>query len=1594
MKCLNMLHYAARLLLALVFSLATSGMTIQAYAIQLSEYEKAWLAEHKAFRMGVDKAYPPFEFIDGTGRYRGMAADYTALISQKLGVTFKVVPGLTWSQVVEGGKNRTLDLIPVMTPTDERRRFLNFSTPYLFYPQVIITRKDAPPLSGFKDLAGKTIAVTKGYSEVGELTARFPGIKQLIVDNPLDELEAVATGRADASQGSLAVAGYLMHKHNIYNLMMAAPSDIEGGALAMGVRKDWPELVTILDKTLNAITQQEHQKIRSTWGVSTKELAPSSTIQLTPEEKNWLAGNPVLSLGYDINWPPVEYADKNGLYQGMSAEYIRLVAEILGITIKPGESRSWRETIEAAKSGRLDIIAAVTRTPQREKYLSFTTPYLSFPMVIITGPDISFVKNLEMLINKKISVIDGHASHDFLMNEYPEMKLFPVEDIFKGLLAVEQGDADAFMGNLANVIHAMTREVITNLKVAGETPYRYDLSIGISKAKPVLAGIMQKALDAIPDEKRTEIFNRWVSITYEQGFDYTLLWQVLTGVALLLIAFTLWNRRLVREIGERKKAEKALTEANRIIREKEEYSRSILDSTGEGVFGIDLQGIVTFVNPATATLLGYAPEELLGKPIHEMIHHAYPDGTPYPADICPMTSATHVNETLRGDEEFLWRRDGTAFPVFYSSTPVHKDEDVIGAVVAFTDISKIKKTEKALRESEKRHRRIFNTITDAVLIIDMKGYIFQANPAASAIYGYENDEFIGLHASKLATPDFYPELSMFMEELIKKGSFTGESINLRKDGNTFFTQARGVTIVLEGVRYFLVIARDISERKRAEEDLKNRVNELAEARQVMLSMMEDLDMAKNEAMEATRAKSDFLANMSHEIRTPMNAIIGMNYLLSQTELAPKQKDYLNKIQSSAKSLLGVINDILDFSKIEAGKLEMESVEFNLDDVLDNLTNLITVKIQKMERLELHFVTAREVPRLLVGDPLRLGQVLINLTNNALKFTKEGDIVITTTLLKEEKSRVMLKFSVKDSGIGMTAKQVENLFQPFTQADTSITRKYGGTGLGLTICHKLVKMMGGEIRVKSEPGQGSVFSFTAKFGLSRKVDIKLFELTPDLRGMKVLVVDDNATSRKLFKSMLDLFSFEVSLAASGEEGLSELENAAKTRPYDLVIMDWLMTGMDGIEASIRIKTHTGLPKIPVIIMVTSYSGGDIMQKAESAGINGFLIKPVNASSLFNIIMQLFDKETTESAGPDRLDQQTLQGELKHILGARILLVEDNEINQQVACEILEQAGFAVLIADNGEKAVKMVNEGVFDTVLMDIQMPVMDGYQAAGQIREDNRFKDLPIIAMTAHAMTGDREKSLESGMNDHITKPIDPDQLFSTLLKWIKPAPRDIPEQILEKIKRASLEPEASLLSDMPGISVTMGLSRLGNNKTLYMELLGKFQRDYTHAAEEIKSALERQEHEFALRLTHSIKGVSGNMGALDAQKAAGDLETAIRDKKTDSLNGLVKEFEKQLAVVLKSMEHLYSASSIGKRENLKGPLKGKDALLELLLKLEPYVLKREAKPAKELMKEITAFSWPDSYTRTVNDLNRIISRYKFKEAQPILIQLIKQLNK
>ena len=748
----------------------------------------------------------------------------------------------------------------------------------------------------------------------------------------------------------------------------------------------------------------------------------------------------------------------------------------------------------------------------------------------------------------------------------------------------------------------------------------------------------------------------------------------------------------------------------------------------------------------------------------------------------------------------------------------------------------------------------------------------------------------------------------------------------------------------------------------------------------------DLIRAKEIAETATKSKSTFLANMSHEIRTPMNAVIGFLGLLAKTDMTLKQQDYVHKIESSARVLLGIINDILDFSKIEVGKLEIETVNFQLDEVINNIVEMIAVKAAE-KNIELLSNVHSDVPRALVGDPLRLGQILVNLASNAVKFTDKGHILIKAELLSKDPTGCRIKFSVQDTGIGMTAEQVEKMFTAFSQADSSITRRFGGTGLGLTISKRLAEMMDGEISIESQQGVGSTFTYAALF--KRQAEIRESK-TPDmekLRTLKVLIVDDSEMARTILAEHLFTFGIHAAQADSGQAAIEEIRRASQSMSYDLVLMDLRMPDMDGLETARKIRADQDIAHMPLIIIVSAFGREEIVKQAENIGIRTFLMKPVNPHLLRDILLNAFGEAAAEASAhtPD-IKPTAVRAD-----GLRVLLAEDNVLNQEVATEILRSAGISVEIANNGKEAVEAVTNTPYDIVLMDIQMPVMGGYEATKHIRSIDQYKDLPIIAMTAHAMQGAREECLEAGMNDYISKPIDPDSLLLTIQKWMRPG---------AAIDRAPNEPAAknpdkyeetiSLPQGLSGIDIEAGLKRLNGNRKLYKKLLFDFAGSYSSIYDDISRALKQDDTGLALRLVHTLKGVAGNISALEIQTIAVDLEKALTRNSARETERLLLNLDKTVKSMIDMLNELLEPfpAAPAESENVYDTGKAETLLLDLA-----RLIWEDNVNAEQSLEELRKVIGPAVYGEDIKALAASIGDYDFDTAKAVLQRIAGKMN-
>jgi len=951
------------------------------------------------------------------------------------------------------------------------------------------------------------------------------------------------------------------------------------------------------------------------------------------------------------------------------------------------------------------------------------------------------------------------------------------------------------------------------------------------------------------------------------------------------ITFALHNIAL---LVARKKAEKNLQES-------EETFRKITSSAHDAIIIMDNDGNISYWNRASEKVFGYTSEEVLGKELHMFL-------APRRFQKAYLKAFNRFKNTGQGSvvgktiELAAIRKGGEEFPIELSVSAV-KLRGKWNAIGILRDIGQTKQIIRELEETRAYTRGLIESSMDALVTFDKDGIITDVNEQTARLTGCTREELIG---SRFATYFTEPKRAAegvrrsFEEgevsdyELVMK-SKTGDETIVSYNA-TVYKDKKGV------VKGVFAAARDIGDRKRVEKELKE---------------------AKEAAEAASRAKSEFLANMSHEIRTPMNGVIAAAELALNEEMSPKAARYLNIIESSAYSLLGIINDILDFSKIEADKLDLEIRPFRLDEVIDRSVDLL---INKATEKGIEFIVDIDLdtPKRLIGDPIRLQQILTNLISNAVKFTeKKGIILLGVKDSVKLIDQVRLTFFVRDTGIGIATEHLPTLFEAFSQADTSTTRKHEGAGLGLSICKKLVEMMDGKIWVETELGKGSTFTFTACFGLPDAEQEQKLVSPYDIEGLKILVVDDCPENRAIMKKMLEAFGFQVKPVASGEESLRILEgNQDSKEPFELVLMDWIMPGIDGIETARRIHMDLDLT-IPIILM-TAFGKENERLDAENVGINGFLTKPIYQSTLFNAIMDAFGKGTLKSAAKEERHITTKASIYKKRLrGIRMLVAEDNLTNQEIALAILEGAGIFAEIANTGKEAVESVRKKRFDAVLMDIQMPEMDGYEATKTIRKEPRFASLPIIAMTAHAMKGDEGKCLEAGMDGYVSKPINQEKLFHTLWKAIESQKRPSRSQAAEDEGPAQNGDEQvfgvkDLPAKLPGINIRDTLNGLKIDSNIFKRILIRFLKNNKDTINKIRFAIYDRNSDLLAQMAHSLKGSAANIGANELRDTAHELETAARKERgKPPASFLIDRVETSLNQVLESLQSLVGAPKI-----------------------------------------------------------------------------------
>ncbi|MDD2729535.1 PAS domain S-box protein [Malikia sp.] len=1431
-------------------------------------------AGERTLHVVSDENYPPYLFRAADGRVQGYLVDYWKLWQQKTGVPVRL-DATQWVEAVRQVQQGGADVIDLIYRTAPREPRYDFSPPYARLPVNIYSHASISGLGNVNTLKGFQVGVQKGDACIDQLAEL--GITSLLqYDNYAALLDAARRAEVKVFCLDEAPANFYLYQLGIENEFRKA-FELYVGQARRAVRKGDANTLALVWRGMQAITPEEDAKLRRKWFGTTLDQDEAATLRYLKLGSATAIGIALL-LGSWV-WMTRRAVQRKTAELAESEERFRALFEDTRqaiVLIEDGR-------VSSANRAALDML----RMDDPEQLLGQTHELIS-PAFQPDGSR-SVERAAEM---SRIAQAQGFIEFEWL-HRRADGEIFPVQVL---LTAIRRGGK--------NLLHAVWNDITAQKQAERElAEYRQGLERQVAERTAELATATASLhcanaqMHAIVDSASTGIMlirrrvieqcnRRAEEITgYDsaelEGHSTRMLyrddesWQHQgeaiyhriddgrTNVTELQFqhkdGHLYWARLSARVIDATDPAsgvvaliediteQRAASEALCLVAAEQQ---AILESASSGIVLLK-DRIATSCNRRMHEILGWPDGALVGQSTRRW----YADEPAYRRTGDEAYAEIWQGRTHRR-EQLMRRRDGSPVWTRITGHAIDADDPARGSVWIIDDISAEREAAQALRQANEKLGVLFEA-APVGLVHTSGGRLTAVNRRFTELFGYGLDDIPTLadwwHIT-YPDPEYRAWVRQTWREAMERasqgdGQVENQEYRVRCKNGQELNLLIGGQLVEDGM---ISTFTDISTLKRAEAELK---------------------LAKEAAEDAARAKADFLANMSHEIRTPMNAVMGMTQLALKADPPPRVRDYLRKIQASSQLLLGVINDILDFSKIEAHKMRLDRTGFELDQLLDAVAALVSEKAAS-KGLELIVSAATDVPLGLIGDPLRLQQVLLNLANNAVKFTEHGEVEIRVKLRQQRAEGVELRFEVRDTGIGISPEQREQLFQSFQQADSSTTRRYGGSGLGLVIAKRLAELMGGQIGVESAVGLGSTFWFTACLGLDTERPARP-RGAPALAGLRVLLVDDNDQVREVLSELITSLGFKSATAASGNGALAEIERAdAAGQPFDIVLLDWKMPGMDGIALAREIQRRT-LGQAPLLLMVTAYDRDEAMPPAREAGISEVLTKPVSASTLFDALMRQTGGEarpvSTES--PDALHWSA------ELAGARALLVEDNELNQEVATEFLRTLGLLVDLAPDGAVALRKVQRQAYDVVLMDMQMPVMDGLSATRAIRQLPGLQALPILAMTANAMAEDRERCLEAGMNDHIAKPINVQELIDKLRCWVRPAPataRPAPPV------RTPEPGWISALAGVDGLDARLGLGQVMGREALYREILTRFVASQRDQAEAIARALADGRRDEAQRLAHTLKGLTAQIGALPLREQAGRLEAALRDGAPD----------------------------------------------------------------------------------------------------------------
>ena len=1279
----------------------------------------------------------PYSFASMFGEPSGMLVEIWRLWGEKTGREVKFRMG-DWADTLNDVRSGQANIHSGLFRTAHRAQILDFASP--LYPSRIVLITAAGINADLDHMSSATLAVLKGSQIETHLRTHYPNLHLLTFSRFKDMVLSVASGQAQGVVGPPLAVINAIDRLGLHDMFSTEPGRLYEDEIRPAVSRGDTETLALVERGFAQISRAELIAIEEYW-IRVPRMREIDKMRrplhLTRSERQWLETHSQWKIGILKDAAPLVFVNTQGRLDGIGADILRAVSGILGTEVQLHHTGNTRDLGSALASQYVDIVPFSENlpAPQEGQPLSSLLFYLPLDVVTKANAGISVTRPRD-LAKKTVAVLAYPDLMAQMEKVVPSLVIVPVQNMAEALSGLRLGRYDVLVGPSVSVGYAITNGTYDDLRHTRLPDLRYAAQISFRSDWPELRGIFEKALENVPYTNLMEMAQRWATLRIETNVDWERIKQVggILGVlaASLLTVILIANRRLARQS---QATQKALT----ALRLRERQLKTVMDNQPSAVVLIDTEGRYVLVNRQFERFIGYSADTILGKCNEDILR----------PEIAVEASRSDAEVFRTGEpltvQTAYHNAAGELRDIDICKVPLKDDEgNIAGIVITATDITERRKAERQALRTQTEMAQIFNAAGSAMRVLDTDRVVLQANDAFLKLHGFEREEIIGSRCSDY-THDRDKCPSCAVTRVLNGQPKAAETtMHRRKNGEERYCDIVATPFLSPEGELLGVI-----------EDCRD-VTDLVESQKAM-------QRAALAAEDASRAKSEFLANMSHEIRTPMNAIIGMSYLALQTELTKKQHGYLNSIKNSAKSLLHIINDILDFSKIEAGRMDIEQVDFDLDEVLQGLASLDAVKLAD-GKVELQLDVEPDVPFTLVGDPLRLGQVLINLVGNAIKFTDQGEVVVRVRHQSTVNNQITLLFSVSDTGVGMTEEQMEKLFHAFSQADMSTTRRFGGTGLGLSISKKLVEIMGGSIFVESEPNKGSTFYFTVTFALPQMRYATMPELLA-LSDMRVLVLSRSQSAREKLCKMLTGLGMRPTEEIDGDDAVLRLQAAAAANdPFEVVLINWFLPTEKSWQKTSRLQTIEGVGT-PVIIMTSEPDLDQFTAQAHAAGIKYVVAKPVSRTLLLQTIQEAVQsKKSLPDAREANENRPFLP--MPGVENQRVLLAEDNEINQLVAKELLESMGLTVDIADNGRMALEMLALQDYAAVFMDIQMPEMDGYEATRHIRAIADLRTLPIIALTAHGMVGDREKCLKAGMSDHISKPIDPQALADMVSRW------------------------------------------------------------------------------------------------------------------------------------------------------------------------------------------------------------------------------------